>query len=45
MMDVLHRILTGQCLTPRQITWAGVFILYWFGTDQIQFWDWVISKF
>jgi hypothetical protein len=40
-MEALHRILSGQSLTPRQITAAGVFVLVWFTMDVIQFVDMV----
>ncbi len=38
-MDALHRILTGQALTPRQLAIGGGFVLVWFGMDVIQFAD------
>ena len=44
-MDALHRILTGQSLTERQLFWAGVFVMVWFGMDVIQFIDFVYEKF
>lgn len=44
-MDALHRILTGNTLTNKQLVFAGVFVIFWFLIDIIQFVDWVISKF
>lgn len=43
-MDALHRILSGQCLTPKQIRLAGLFVILWFGMDFVEFIDWVIGK-
>lgn len=39
MMDALHRIVTGQALTPRQHAIGGGFVLLWFTMDVIQFVD------
>lgn len=44
-MDAIHRILTGQTLTPTQLRIAGVVILLWILIDVIQFVDWLIGKF
>lgn len=41
VMDALHRILTGQALTPRQLAIGGGFIMLWFAMDVIQFADMV----
>ena len=43
-METLHRVLSGQALTPRQLFWAGIFVLVWFIMDVIQFADWAWSK-
>lgn len=40
-MDAIHRILTGQALTPRQLIGGGIFVLCWFIMDVIQFADMV----
>lgn len=40
-MDALHRIITGQALTPRQLIAGGLFVLLWFLMDVIQFADMV----
>jgi hypothetical protein len=44
-MEALHRILSGQALTPRQLTLAGVFVSAWFLMDLIQFVDGLAGKF
>jgi hypothetical protein len=44
-MEALHRILSGQALTTRQLTLAGIFVSVWFLMDLIQFVDWVAGKF
>ncbi len=43
-MDALHRIFTGQTLTPRQLRIAGFVVLAWIAIDVIQFGDWLWSK-
>ena len=43
-METLHRILSGQALTPRQVTLAGFFVLVWFGMDVIMFIDFIADK-
>jgi len=40
-MEALHRILSGQSLTPREITAAGI----WFTMDVMQFADMVRGWF
>lgn len=44
MGDAIHRILSGQSLTPRELTGAGIFVLVWFGMDVIMFIDFIVSK-
>ncbi len=44
-METLHRILSGQALTPRQVTLAGCFVLVWFGMDVVMFVDFIVDKF
>ena len=39
MMDALHRIATGQALTPAQLRLGGAFVLGWFAMDVVQFLD------
>lgn len=41
MTDALHRITSGQTLTPRQLKLAGAFAILWFAMDVIQFADMV----
>jgi hypothetical protein len=45
MFDAINRILSGQALTRRQRTGAGIFVAVWFLMDLIQFVDWLLSKF
>lgn len=40
-MDALHRIATGQALTPAQLRLGGAFVLIWFLMDVVQFIDMV----
>ena len=42
--DTIHRILSGQSLTPRELAGAGIFVAVWFLMDLIQFVDFVWSK-
>lgn len=42
-MDALHRMLTGQTLSRREIQIAGIFILVWFGMDVVQFVAWIFG--
>lgn len=43
-MEGLHRVLSGQALTPKQLRWAGLFVIVWFLMDVIQFVAWMIGK-
>lgn len=36
-MDTLHRILSGQSVTKRELLFAGLFVAVWFLMDVIQF--------
>lgn len=44
MMDALHRILTGQTLTQRQLAVAGWIVVAWIAMDVVMFADFIISK-
>jgi hypothetical protein len=44
-MDAIHRILTGQSLTAKELRIAGILVLLWFLMDLIQWVDWLIGKF
>lgn len=44
-MDALHRALTGQTLSRRELRIGSVLIMVWFGMDVIQFVDWLVGKF
>jgi hypothetical protein len=44
LMDTLHRILSGQSLTRRELVGAGVFVLTWWLMDVIQFADFLWGK-
>jgi hypothetical protein len=44
-MEAFHRILSGQALTKRQLTWCGRVVLVWMTMDVIQFADMVVGWF
>lgn len=44
MSDALHRILSGQALTPRELKLAGAFVILWFLMDFVQWIDWLVGK-
>lgn len=44
-MDAFHRIVTGQALTPRQLTLGGILVGAWMLMDSIQFSDMVVRWF
>ena len=44
MTDIIHRILTGNTLTPRQLIMAGLFVAIWFLMDLVQFIAWIWEK-
>jgi hypothetical protein len=37
MLDVLHRVVSGAPITPRELRLAGVFALVWFSVDMFWF--------
>jgi hypothetical protein len=41
-MDFLHRILSGQTLTARELRIAGYIVLAWFLMDAIEWSDWLL---
>jgi hypothetical protein len=43
-MDFVHRILTGQPLTARELRMAGWLVLAWFLMDLVQWIDWLWGK-
>jgi hypothetical protein len=43
-MDFLHRILSGQTLTRRELHIAGWFVVAWFILDLVEWVDWLIDK-
>lgn len=43
-MDAIHRILTGQSLTPTELRVAGALVLAWFLMDLVQWIDWLWGK-
>jgi hypothetical protein len=45
LMDMIHRILAGQPLSPRELRIAGFLVLCWFAMDTAQWIDWLIGKF
>lgn len=45
MMDALHRILSGQTVTERELRIGGFLVLLWFLMDLVQWIDWLWSKF
>jgi hypothetical protein len=40
MFDFLHRVLSGQTLSPRELRIAGALVLIWFLMDAIEWSDW-----
>lgn len=44
MMDALHRALTGQTITARELRFGGILILLWFLMDLSQWLDWLFSR-
>lgn len=43
-LEALHRIVTGQPLTRKELNSAGFFIAVWFLMDVVQWLDWLIGK-
>lgn len=44
-MDTIHRVLTGQPLSRRELIAAGILVLIWFVMDLVQWLDWLWGKF
>ena len=44
MLDGLHRAVTGQTASKKELIIAGIFILQWYVMDVIQFIDFVREK-
>jgi hypothetical protein len=44
MFDTLHRILSGQTLSKRELRIAGVVVMAWFLMDLVQWVDWLFQK-
>jgi hypothetical protein len=44
MLDALHRILSGGPTRRGELIAAGIFVLFWFAIDVIQFADWAWQK-
>jgi hypothetical protein len=44
MMDALHRILSGSPDNRKQLAFAGVFIMFWFTIDFVEWVDWLMLK-
>jgi hypothetical protein len=42
MMDFIHRIFSGQTLTPRELRVAGWVVLIWFLMDAVEWSDWLL---
>ncbi len=43
-VDALHRIVTGQALSRKELNYAGFFIATWFMMDLVQWLDWLFEK-
>jgi hypothetical protein len=44
MLDALYRILSGSPLTKKQMSLAGIFVLFWFMIDFVEWVDWLMLK-
>lgn len=44
MSDVLHRILTGQTISRKELAVAGIVVGVWFAMDLVQWIDWAVAK-
>jgi hypothetical protein len=42
MMDYLHRVLTGQTVSPTELRIAGGIVLIWFLMDAVEWSDWLL---
>ena len=45
MTDAIHRILTGQALTRKELIIGGIIVAAWFLMDLVQWLDWLWGKF
>jgi hypothetical protein len=43
MLDYLHRVLTGQTVSPTELRVAGLIVLVWFLMDAIEWSDWLLK--
>jgi hypothetical protein len=43
MLDYLHRVLTGQTVSPTELRIAGLIVLVWFLMDAIEWSDWLLK--
>jgi hypothetical protein len=43
-MEWLHRAVSGQTITPKQLRIAGIFVIVWFLMDLVQWLDWLKEK-
>lgn len=44
-MTDIHRILTGQAITRKELMIGGILVAIWFLMDLAQWVDWLMSKF
>jgi hypothetical protein len=44
-LDPVHRVLTGQTLTRKELMIGGFVVAIWFVMDLVQWLDWLVSKF
>ena len=44
-MTDIHRILTGQAITRKELMIGGILVAIWFLMDLAQWIDWLMSKF
>jgi hypothetical protein len=43
-MDWLHRAVSGQSISPKELRIAGIFVIVWFLMDLVQWLDWLGEK-
>jgi UDP-N-acetyl-D-mannosaminuronic acid transferase (WecB/TagA/CpsF family) len=43
-MDWLHRAVSGQTISSKELRIAGVFVIVWFLMDFVQWLDWLREK-
>jgi hypothetical protein len=41
MFDYLHRVLTGQTVSPTELRVAGIVVLLWILMDAVEWSDWL----